>query len=510
MLSSTNDKSNSLSNIDIDTLISLHKKGLKPVALSENHKHVGEWTPIYENSHYWTVDKLTDPKESSKFKNVASTVGKTHIRDSDGNELFLQALDIDSEFIYSILAKPIDNLVASFSNLKSDILDFMDSLGLSKTDYANSTLLDILKNKTYVTKTRKPHGFHVWWLSHIQNKSVLKDYCKNGKEFELKADKSNGLCTLPPSTHRDDKGFRYYPIGRTDTILTNDLLYNLFIELFCDCLIGKYYTKVKDKNEDSSATTIDKPEGHPTSSILYNLTKEAVYTSASILVPFYSEHNRNNFTLPFGGLAYHCKVSEESAGKIISEICKRTNDEDLKERVITLHFTYRKAANGDPVTGGPTLVELMSKVKDCSVDETEETIKQLKALWYNDISISYGNNGLVYDGSNASMDSRNDLSFENMISVSEAKMLHRGRVIVQGKIMTCSGIFKMISATNYNCSNLDCRYVNKVKHPRPLLLVTDNETSNTKCVVCSKLTVSTEFEFTNAIEVELQDIDKVN
>lgn len=97
----------------------------------------------------------------------------------------------------------------------------------------------------------------------------------------------------------------------------------------------------------------------------------------------------------------------------------------------------------------------------------------------------------------------------NILPVSEAKMLDKGRVIVRGKIMTCSGSFKMISATNYSCSGDDCGFSNKVKHPRPLLLLGDKETHN-KCQKCSNSTVSNSFDYINAVEMELQDVDNVN
>ena len=49
-----------------------------------------------------------------------------------------------------------------------------------------------------------------------------------------------------------------------------------------------------------------------------------------------------------------------------------------KNAYTTLHYTYRKAASGRPITGGPTLAEIMSKVKDCNIDITIEKIKFLK------------------------------------------------------------------------------------------------------------------------------------
>ena len=92
-----------LSNIDSDTLNMLYRIGFKLVPLSINHIPSMEWSVIYKNPQYWKIEILNDPIESSKFKNVASTVGNTHIKDLKGNELFIQVLDADSEHVYEIL-----------------------------------------------------------------------------------------------------------------------------------------------------------------------------------------------------------------------------------------------------------------------------------------------------------------------------------------------------------------------------------------------------------------------
>ena len=226
MLSATNNKNYHF--IKPTTLISLYEVGFKLVPLSENHRPVIEWSNIYDNIKYWKIDKFNDIIEYSKFKNVASTLGKSHITDSKNNDVFIQVLDVDSEYVYNILSKPISTFKHK-SYLKSRIHNFIcDNLGISENEFSNLALIDVFKKCTYVTKTRKPHGFHIWWLSHNQNKSISSRDCKKGYEFEIKTDKKNGLCTLPPSTHRDDKDFRYSAVGRTDQILINDNFYELF------------------------------------------------------------------------------------------------------------------------------------------------------------------------------------------------------------------------------------------------------------------------------------------
>jgi hypothetical protein len=51
------------------------------------------------------LDKII--QESYKFKNVATCFGKTHLRDAEGRELYLNCLDIDSQMfmIYCLICE---------------------------------------------------------------------------------------------------------------------------------------------------------------------------------------------------------------------------------------------------------------------------------------------------------------------------------------------------------------------------------------------------------------------
>ncbi len=194
----SNHPDNSLSDISTHDLCSLYKAGFKLVPLSDDHRPVIQWGPIYDNPCYWQTDEFNAPEINAKFKNVASTLGKTHLKDPENKDLYLQVLDCDSEAVYNILAKiPLAQLP---SEKKSRAL--AGSLELSDEDFVKLTILDVLSQHTFVTKTRKSYGFHIWWMSHKQNKPISSLNCKMGCEFEIKTDKSTGLCTLPPSTHR--------------------------------------------------------------------------------------------------------------------------------------------------------------------------------------------------------------------------------------------------------------------------------------------------------------------
>ncbi len=349
----------------------------------------------------------------------------------------------------------------------------------------------------------------------MQNNSTNTKDCKRDFEFEIKTKK--GLCTLPPSTHRDDKNSRYQAVGIADCILENDLLYDLFIILFQDGIIQKDEKEIYKGGLKESTTSIS----------FYDLSKDAIDNSVSTLAQFYIEHYRNNFVLCFSGLSFYNKISKDSASKIITKICSLKEDKDLKESLNTLTQTYINVSSGKPITGGPTLAELISKLNECTLDDAQKIIDNIKGLWQKDIrtnsavNTSY-NNASKYDGDTSGIDSGqitgnsltndhdNSLSL-NIISVSNAKMLNDGHVKVRGKIMKATSSFKMIHTTSYNCSNPECSNKNNVVvHPRPLQSVYEREPGKERCIVCEKPTVSAKYNYINTVEIDLHDVDNVN
>jgi hypothetical protein len=88
---------NSIQVITSKELGLLHSNGFKLVPLSDNHK-LEIWGPIYDDPFYWKVNDFTSAEISSKFKNIASALGKTHIQDPEGNDLYLQVLFTSSCF----------------------------------------------------------------------------------------------------------------------------------------------------------------------------------------------------------------------------------------------------------------------------------------------------------------------------------------------------------------------------------------------------------------------------
>ena len=140
---------------------------------------------IYNHPEFWNEERLR--KEAYRFKNVATLPGKTHLKTKDGNPLYLNVLDIDSEQVYTILGRLIDR------------------------NGKDCYFIDKACKSTFVSKTKKKYGRHIFWLSTKQHKPIITSECKPGSEFEIKT--KFGLITLPESRHRDDPNFHYQKIG---------------------------------------------------------------------------------------------------------------------------------------------------------------------------------------------------------------------------------------------------------------------------------------------------------
>lgn len=115
-MTAVNNNPNS-SNISPKDLNNLKELGFKLVPLGENDQPSMKWGIIYYNPNYWKLDSFKDPMICSNFKNIATALGKTHLKDTNNDDLFIQALDIDSEHVYHILTTSINQLKTS-SNLK--------------------------------------------------------------------------------------------------------------------------------------------------------------------------------------------------------------------------------------------------------------------------------------------------------------------------------------------------------------------------------------------------------
>jgi hypothetical protein len=490
-LTSTADDGNA-GNIQPATLIQLHNLGFKLVPLSLEHHPVIEWTPIYEDPNFWSLETIVT--ESPKFQNVATVFGKTHIKDSEARDLYLNDLDCDSEPVYKILTTPIQEI--SDPLLKSKLQDLFSKYGVHLLT-AEKSLLECLKEITVVVKTRKPYGLIVFWLSHTQHDHIGTKKCKPGHEFEIKTDKSLGHATLPPSTHRNDKTFRYPFIGRTDKIETLDELYSLLMALLKEeCLVSdptNANDKHKRKNDDKSRRK------EQSTTTLYDLSGEMIQTTVAYLTPYYIVNHRHNFALYFSGATWYAKISEDSAGKILSQIAVSTNDNETSSRLNTLHSTYEKATKGELITGGPTLADLISGIKGCELEEARRIVARIQLFWHDDIQLQRKRKHQRVRDS------------KELISVSEATRLIEGPVNVTGKIVGMNVVQPMVSRLHIQCNQCYATPSPIDYSAKPVWRSPIKDPSKSDFCDCNGATVTiTDFEYIASLEIQVQDIEKVN
>jgi hypothetical protein len=115
---------------ELEEVLNLYRLGFIVIPLRDDSvtPNVPSTNDIYINPNYWTEEKFR--KDHHLFHNVATLLGKSHIKDNDGNDLYLNVIDIDCEAVYSRLAR------------------------ITK-DGKDVNLIDELCKSTYVTKTKK-------------------------------------------------------------------------------------------------------------------------------------------------------------------------------------------------------------------------------------------------------------------------------------------------------------------------------------------------------------------
>jgi hypothetical protein len=344
--SQANSISGNTERIPVRILLHLHKIGFKLVPLSRDgkapnvaklltreevqrsmHESVdGKEHPvnyIYNHPEFWSVERIE--KESWRFDNVATTFGKTDIKDSQGGDLYLNELDIDSNEVFTTLAV----------------------IPVNDKDYF---FIDEVRKITYVVKTKKEFGLRIFWLSHKQNNAIgIKD-CRVSCEFEIKTDNSTGHSTLPPSAHRDDPAFHYKNIGQ-NTIAIRDELYDGLVRVLEECLKAKgQKASGRVHNENHSENEIDL-----TDSDIENIVLEVTKTK------IYQKNDRNNIVYGLSGYLCKSNVRLGSGEKIIKRICESAHDEEQRSRIAVLHNTYNRRTKGLEIVGYSYLLQILSR-----------------------------------------------------------------------------------------------------------------------------------------------------
>ena len=212
--------------------------GLYDDSRTATYAYVKGDPPIFSNPDFWNAEKIDSYYYSGKFINVAAVFGKSHIKDNQGQNLYLNGLDVDCEEANRRLSMPISETFDSYPNLPSKMVtDFAFVRG--GIDDLSKSLLDVCKKVTYVTKSHKSYGHPIHWLSHHCYENITPNQCKQDGKFELFTGASAKLCHLPDSMHREHRDFRYQAVGRTDVIIRSDDLYTMLTEIFKDLLLNE-------------------------------------------------------------------------------------------------------------------------------------------------------------------------------------------------------------------------------------------------------------------------------
>lgn len=275
---------------------------------------------------------------------MATTFGKTHLLDPEGNEPYLNELDIDSKEVY-------------------------DKLAIIRVKNEDRFFIDERCKITYVVKTRKKYGLRIFWLSHKQYPPIRTEDCKPGFEFEIKTDNTLGHSTLPPSCHRDDPNFHYQLIGK-DTIALQDCLNEGLRKMLSDCLRIKKKDDGERNINNGGAMNLNNKESRLTDRDI----EEIIYH----IKDYYQKGSRQNIILGLSGLLYKNRISLESAEKIVVGLCHATNDEEKNSRIAALYNTYNKGQMGEEISGASLISEVLARFTD--PDTADDVLRKTKRL----------------------------------------------------------------------------------------------------------------------------------
>lgn len=482
---------------------SLWTIGFRPILLFANHTPGIAWGAdkgVYSDPLFcWsTSDKVLEDRRHS-LPNVATMLGPTHIKDSETGQYYnLNVLDTDSVTVSNRLRVPIRTILdnSSYDWVNDRVRDlltaFLNESGVVNGNYED-TLLDIFKKSGYVTKTKKEYGYHIYWLSKQRGRAIGTTDCLSDKAYELKTDDKNGLCTLPDSTHRDNLNFRYKAIGRTDVNLVSNILYDLFIEMFKDCLLDK---KIDDtpKEEQKQEQTKSNRIVEIKNPIVLSLS--IIQGTAGYMSAFIKKGYRHFFDSRFGGMMFHARISHQSAAQVIAALSVKISDEESESRLITLEDTYNKGFQGEEIQGGPSLAELIAvKVSGQDIASATLLIDNLKHMWRTD--------------KKATQQRQEQTLVEK--SIAEAKRMQSGYVKTRGTIMGMSTVYHMFKKSDTTCEA--CGYHEETEYSIPQYR--PHVKPRSRCPAWTKShamgdTAVTEYDYIPTVDIWLQDMDRFN
>lgn len=295
---------------------------------------------IHDHSEFWSKERLE--REHWRFKNVATTYGKTRLKDEEGKDLYLKELDIDDEEIFTRL---------SIVKVKDKDHYFLDEIG----------------RQTFGVQTRKKWGRRYYWFSHHQEKPIRSNDCKIGHKFEIKEDNSTGHGTLPPSRFRNDATMHYQSIGQ-NRIAIMDGMYDGLLKTLDDCLIRK-----ENKKHHLFAGEHNKMAASPGRQV--DLSEEDINEIIQEIIDYYQEGNRNHIVYGLSGLLFKKGITLESCKRIVERLCENTNDSETNNRILTLSNTYEKGNSGQEIEGSSGLSQTF--VAFAGEEKARETMDHL-------------------------------------------------------------------------------------------------------------------------------------
>ena len=269
---------------------------------------------FYHVADYWTPETLR--MWASKFRGVRVVGGKTYVRKNGkkSGPYRLFQLDIDSQGAYDLL----------------------------------ETLLETrLLKLTYVIKSRKEYGYHVYWLEDWNDNqgdctTIRADDCKTNYEFELFC----GFQTtqIAGAHPKDPTGtFRYTEVGSTSLkepeLLVQNGLYDEIMLLLRDCLsdIENIRKRRKDQKKynyiyHSGAENTDNDDSlaiYGSNRPTIKLTDLEINIAVEWASKFYGaegeDHNQhyNFFSMAFIDTLIRRYVDEECIYKIMDQLFNR-------------------------------------------------------------------------------------------------------------------------------------------------------------------------------------------
>jgi P4 family phage/plasmid primase-like protien len=290
---------------------------------------------ICNHPEFWNKERIE--REAYRFINVATLTGKTHLKAEDCSHLYLNALDIDSEQVFTILSC------------------------LSDSNGNDFYFLDKMCKSTFVSSSKKRYGRHIFWLSNKQYKPIRTSGCKLDYEFEIKTDNSQGLMSLPPSRHRSDSQFHYQSIG-LNKIQRFDQMYDNLLDTLEDCLKLKDYTNRQPREDTNQHTQI-------------NLNDDQIEFIYELLSPYYRRGYRHHLIYGLSGLLHRYNVVIDSSTLLIQKLS--IDDEEQESRLLILNTTYQKASK--EVSGYQYLLSILENVTD-DQSPTKEILKKIISI----------------------------------------------------------------------------------------------------------------------------------